>query len=204
MKNKRIINYNKIDYNKFSESKYVGTKQKGKSFSEMEIGVEKKLYEQECLMDDNIGQKYDDRYILVTENSTGEIATQRLWVRPTIAYDYKEPCPGKPKAMFELMLSLKDALQNVERSFVKNYNKAKVKADLLMYLPGSLGLVFILICLNSSIGFVFVAVWEITYLLILYISPIYFDPRKADTREFDEVGYVIDENDLFNETCLGE
>ena len=75
MKNKRIINYNKIDYNKFSESKYVGTKQKGKSFSEMEIGVEKKLYEQECLMDDNIGQKYDDRYILVTENSTGEIAT---------------------------------------------------------------------------------------------------------------------------------
>jgi hypothetical protein len=47
-------------------------------------------------------------------------------------------------------------------------------------------------------------VWHLFYILMLYIPVVHFDPRKADTKEYDEVGYVLDENALFENTCLGE
>ena len=89
--------------------------------------------------------------------------------------------------------------------FVDNYNKAKLIADLLFWLVLSLGIFFLVLatfmCGHPVFG---VLAIEILYNLLLYIPEIRFDPRKADTREFDEVGYIIDENDLFNQTCLGD
>jgi len=44
---------------------------------------------------------------------------------------------------------------------------------------------------------------HLLYFLLLYLPEIIFDPRYADPREFDEVGYVLDENAFFENTCLG-
>jgi hypothetical protein len=43
------------------------------------------------------------------------------------------------------MVSLKAALLNIEVNFVESYNKAKIMADLQFYIPGSVGLVLILL-----------------------------------------------------------
>jgi len=105
--------------------------------------------------------------------------------------------------MFEIMLSLREATKNIEVVFVENYNKAKIMADLQFWLVGAFLIVFggaaIFMGLIPLLG-----LWLLFYILMLYIPRIHFDPRLADTREFDEVGYVLDENALFDNTCLGK
>ena len=112
--------------------------------------------------------------------------------------------------MFEIMLSLREATKNIEAIFVQNYNKAKIMADLQFWLVGAFLIVFAVAdkylgggCNLAPTG-IKIAIWFLLYILMLYIPRIHFDPRLADTREFDEVGYVLDENALFDNTCLGK
>ena len=101
------------------------------------------------------------------------------------------------------MLSLREATKNIEAIFVQNYNKAKKIADLQLWLLGPIMIVFLFVAIFNSYNHKKLALWFLFYILMLYIPKIYFDPRLADTREFDEVRNVLDENALFENTCLG-
>jgi hypothetical protein len=126
--------------------------------------------------------------------------------------------------MFEIMLSLREETKRIEKLFVLNYNKAKKMADFQLWLVGA----FMIVIGVAAIYFVQnyneakkladlqqsevppypnqrikIALWFLLYILMLYIPKIYFDPRLANTPEFDEVRNVLDENALFENTCLG-
>jgi len=105
--------------------------------------------------------------------------------------------------MFEIMLSLREETKRIEKLFVLNYYKAKKMADFQLWLVGAFMIVFLFVAIFNAYNHKKLAFWFLFYILMLYIPKIYFDPRLANTPEFDEVRNVLDENALFENTCLG-